>query len=71
MYNIILAAGSGERFKKYNLPKPLIEVNQIPMVVNAAKSLPKKNKYIFLLKKSHTTKFPYIKKKIKKYFKNS
>ena len=71
MYNVVLAAGSGKRFKKYKLPKPLIEVNNMPMIVNAAKSLPKKNKYIFLLKKSHTVKYPYLKRKIKKHFKNS
>lgn len=48
-------AGEGQRFKNagYEIPKPLIDVNGLPMVVRAAKSLPKADKYIFVCRQEH------------------
>ena len=53
MYNIILAAGDGKRFKNYDLPKPLLISRNKPLIVRAAQSLPRENKYFFLCKKNH------------------
>ena len=49
---IISMAGKGERFKKegYELPKPLITVNKSPIFIRAANSLPKTDKYVFIVK---------------------
>ena len=40
--NLIPMAGVGQRFIDfgYTTPKPLIDINGLPMVVRAAKSLP-------------------------------
>ena len=40
--NLVPLAGAGQRFidAGYQTPKPLIEINDIPMIVHAAKSLP-------------------------------
>tara|TARA_B110000467_G_C18318460_1_gene483326 strand:+ start:1158 stop:1904 length:747 start_codon:yes stop_codon:yes gene_type:complete len=42
-------AGAGQRFADcgYTTPKPLIPINGVPMVVRAANSLPKADKWIF------------------------
>ena len=61
MYNIILAAGEGKRFKDYKLPKLLLKVKRIPLFIRAAKSLPKNNDFIFILKKKHFENFKEIK----------
>jgi len=71
MYNIILAAGDGKRFKNYNLPKPLLKVENVPLIIRAANSLPKNNDYIFLCKQEHYDNFKELKVYIKKNFKNS
>lgn len=68
MYNIILAAGDGKRFKDYDHPKPLLISRKKPIIVRAAQSLPRKNKYLFLCKKKHYTDYPNLKKYIKKDF---
>lgn len=49
--NLLLLAGRGKRFADagYTLPKPLIEVDGLPMVVRAAGSLPKADKLIFVV----------------------
>jgi dTDP-glucose pyrophosphorylase len=46
-------AGEGKRFKNegYELPKPLIEVNKVPMVIKALNSLPKADKNLFIIRK--------------------
>lgn len=64
MYNIILAAGNGKRFSKYKLPKPLLEVKKEPLIIRSANSLPKNNKFLFICKKQHILKYPYLKKKL-------
>jgi dTDP-glucose pyrophosphorylase len=70
--NLIPLAGQGKRFKDegYELPKPLIPVDGIPMVIAAAKSLPEADKYIFLCLKEHISKYK-IDKIIKRYVKNA
>lgn len=49
---LIPAVGKGERFKgsKYKLPKPNIEVEGLPMLVQSAKSLKLNGTYIFLIR---------------------
>lgn len=53
MQIVIPMAGAGSRFisEGYTTPKPLIEVSGKPMVVQAVKSLPHADKYIFILRK--------------------
>ena len=47
---LVPMAGAGSRFKKegYKVPKPLILVNQKPMVVKATCHLPEGKKYIYI-----------------------
>jgi NDP-sugar pyrophosphorylase family protein len=49
--NLLLLAGRGKRFADagYKLPKPLIEVDGLPLVVSAARSLPPADKLIFVV----------------------
>lgn len=56
--NLIPAAGSGKRFSDagYLLPKPLIPVSGLPMIAKACESLPKPDKWVFLLRKEHLEK---------------
>jgi dTDP-glucose pyrophosphorylase len=58
MINLIPMAGEGSRFKNegYTTPKPLIEVDGKPMVINAANSLPKGEKYIFICRENKDKK---------------
>jgi len=53
--NLIPMAGEGQRFinSGYKTPKPLIDIDGVPMVVHAAKSLPKADKWIFICRKQH------------------
>ncbi len=53
--NLVPLAGKGERFVKrgYSVPKPLLNVSGLPMVVQAAKSLPECDKWIFICQKKH------------------
>ena len=53
--NIIPMAGEGIRFvnQGYKLPKPLILVNDVPMVVRAARCLPSADLWIFICRKKH------------------
>ena len=48
-------AGEGRRFKDegYSTPKPLIEVEGVPMVIRALKSLPRASKNILIVRKDH------------------
>ena len=67
--NLIPMAGSGQRFidKGYSVPKPLIDVNGLPMVVRAAQSLPEADRWIFICRRDHIEHYK-IDKIIKKYF---
>jgi len=53
--NLIPMAGEGQRFidAGFTEPKPLIDLNGLPMVVRAAKSLPEADKWIFICRKKH------------------
>ena len=53
--NLIPTAGAGQRFVDagYNVPKPLIEIDGLPMVVQAAKTLPPADKWIFICREEH------------------
>ena len=52
---LIPLAGEGKRFtdQGYQTPKPLISVAGLPMIIQAARSLPKANKYVFVCRKEH------------------
>ena len=53
--NLVPMAGAGQRFVDagYTVAKPLIKVNGEPMVVQAAKSLPEADHWIFICRKEH------------------
>jgi len=53
--NLIPMAGLGQRFidEGYTIPKPLIEINGLPMCVKAARCLPNADQWIFICKKEH------------------
>jgi len=70
--NLVPMAGTGLRFKKagFKKPKPLININNIPMFVHSVKNLPKCDLLIFICLRSHVKKFK-IDKYIKYYFPKS
>ena len=53
--NLIPLAGDGLRYLKagYNTPKPLIEIDGLPMIIRSAMSLPDADLWIFICKKQH------------------
>ncbi|MDC0235082.1 nucleotidyltransferase [Candidatus Marinimicrobia bacterium] len=55
--NLIPMAGEGQRFidAGYKTPKPLIDIDGLPMVVWAAKSLPSADLWIFICQEKHIT----------------
>jgi NDP-sugar pyrophosphorylase family protein len=59
MTNLITLAGEGKRF--YNngieIPKPLVEVNKIPMIFRAVDCLPPANKYVFVCRTDHIVNY--------------
>lgn len=69
---ILPMAGKGSRFSDENfiLPKPLLPINNNPMVIEAVKCLPISEKNIFICLDEHIIDFN-INNVIKKYFKNS
>ena len=57
---ILPMAGAGSRFtaiKKYTNPKPLLNINNLPMIVQAVKCLPETNKKIFICLEDHLKKY--------------
>ena len=66
---LIPMAGAGSRFKKegYKTSKPLILVNQKPMVVEATSHLPVGEKYIYICRRQDIEK-NHIDKEIKKHY---
>lgn len=62
-------AGAGSRFQKegYKTSKPLILVNQKPMVVEATRHLPKGNQYIYVCRENNIEN-DNIDQEIKKYY---
>ena len=63
-------AGEGIRFKSYGhkTPKPLINVNNVPMFIRSAKSFPSNLKWLFVANKKIKFIIPF--KKYKNFFKN-
>jgi len=59
MVNLITIAGRGDRFLKggYDIPKPLIRVNDNFMVYEAVKCLPKCDRYVFVCLREHKEKY--------------
>lgn len=53
--NLIPMAGQGQRFLDmgYKIPKPLIDIDGLPMIIRAAKCLPDADKWIFICRKEH------------------
>ena len=70
--NLIPMAGAGQRFidAGYKIPKPLIEIDGVPMVIRAANSLPSADYWIFVCREEHIIQHR-IDEKLKKYFPNS
>jgi NDP-sugar pyrophosphorylase family protein len=68
---LIPLAGKGSRFSTlgYKKPKPLLEVSGKPMIIQAANSLPKSQKLIFVALKEHLMNYP-LKKVLKDEFIN-
>ena len=71
LINIVPMAGEGKRFKDYgyNISKPLILIDKIPMVIKSCNSFPIPENWIFILKEEDNIKFK-IKEKIDDNFKN-
>ena len=69
---ILPMAGAGSRFFKegYDTPKPLLEIEGLPMIIQAVKCLPKTNKKIFICQNEHLNKYN-IENTIKEYYKES
>jgi len=69
---LIPMAGDGSRFVKegYDVPKPLIKVNEKPMVISAVDSLPTTQDYIFICRDFHIREYS-IDREIKKYYQNA
>lgn len=69
MIALIPMAGEGSRFKAegYETPKPLIHVLGKPMVIQAAESLPKSDRYIFICRSFHISEYQ-IDKHLKDYY---
>lgn len=67
--NLIPMAGEGQRFldEGYNIPKPLIDINGLPMIVRAAKCLPPADLWIFICRDNHIQNHK-IDKILSKYF---
>ena len=70
--NIIPLAGEGIRFVNagYQTPKPMIEVDDLPMIISSAKCLPDADFWIFICRDEHITNFK-IDKLLKKHFPSS
>ena len=62
-------AGRGSRFSEigFKEPKPLIDVNGKPMVIQAVNCLPKSKNNVFICLKSHVDKFK-IDDQLRKYY---
>jgi NDP-sugar pyrophosphorylase family protein len=55
MTNLIPAAGRGKRFRDsgYTLPKPMIPIDEKPMILQSVRSLPDAEKWIFVCLEDH------------------
>lgn len=66
---LIPLAGKGQRFvdQGYKSPKPFIDVDGMPMILSAVKSLPMCDGYVFLCLREHIEKY-HIDKILQKHF---
>ena len=66
---ILPMAGAGSRFSKegYETPKPLLDIEGLPMIIQAVECLPKTSKKIFIGQKEHYKKYD-IDIKIKEFY---
>jgi bifunctional N-acetylglucosamine-1-phosphate-uridyltransferase/glucosamine-1-phosphate-acetyltransferase GlmU-like protein len=69
---ILPMAGFGSRFtkKNYELPKPLIDVNGLPMIIQAVNCLPETSNKVFIILEEHKKKYN-IDKILKDYYENT
>ena len=69
---VLPLAGYGSRFSKkgYKNPKPLIDVNGSPMVIQAIKCLPQSTNNIFICLQEHLDT-SFLENKLKEYYPNS
>lgn len=67
--NLIPMAGEGQRYQDagYTVPKPLIEIDGVPMFVRAARALPAADRYIFVCRQNHVQNSG-IAQLVEKYF---
>lgn len=58
--NLIPLAGAGSRFTKlgYKDPKPLIKVDDTPMILRAVEDLPKGDDHVFIARTEHINNYP-------------
>ena len=65
-------AGRGSRFEQegYSLPKPLLEVNNLPMIIQAVNCLPQSDNNVFMCLEDHIQDFD-IDTKLSKYYPNT
>ena len=71
LVNLIPMAGNGKRFKDYgyNTSKPLIQIDNTPMVIKSCSSFPIPERWVFIIKKKDNDSFN-IAKKLGANFKN-
>lgn len=69
---ILPMAGKGSRFSMmgYTTPKPFLEIEGLPMIVQALNSLPKTKELIIITLKEHVYKYPFCFEQIKNYYPN-
>ena len=68
---ILPLSGKGSRFSKvgYKVPKPLLDIDGLPMVVQAIKCLPQSNNNVFICLNEHLEKYPLREKILESYSK--
>lgn len=71
MNALIPMAGAGSRFVEagYKTTKPLLPIQNLPMVVSAAKALPQSEQYIFVMR-DFQVENDHIDQKLNQYFSN-
>lgn len=69
---VLPMAGKGSRYFKngYNVPKPLLDVNGLPMVVQAINCLPKSSNNVFICLQEHIDKF-HLDESLSEHYPNS
>ena len=59
MINLITLAGEGSRFSSEGIetPKPLVEVDGVPMIIRSVNCLPKADGYVFVCREEHIDEY--------------